>query len=300
MEAMEKTRPRVGVLLYTYNRIDDARINLEIIRNVWQKHLFFRDVVIVHAFNGEKKWWPKKYLENNLIQLKNGGHFAGAVSLMDAGVECFAKKHPKVDYVVTLAADTWLVKPSYLEKIIKAMAAKEKYFAATPWANVRNGNIFTFGASLDFNIIDVRWATKHKLFPMRYEEFRDKYSDLLFYQDTQAYPERVILARFKEAIMRLGLPSENLVGRLAKAYLYIIKEREPVHAHNWRRKMYWPAMGLITHHEPQPKQKALKTWELSLGKYGNAFLKAKKLDYYNNSFRKTAYINGDKKFDYGD
>lgn len=28
---------KVGVLIYTYNRVDDAKINMELIREVWEK-----------------------------------------------------------------------------------------------------------------------------------------------------------------------------------------------------------------------------------------------------------------------
>lgn len=27
----------LGILIYTYNRVDDAKINMEIIRNIWAK-----------------------------------------------------------------------------------------------------------------------------------------------------------------------------------------------------------------------------------------------------------------------
>lgn len=53
----------IGVLIYTYNRIDDAMVNMDIIRNIWEKSKYFEDVKIIHSFNGEKSWYPKKELE---------------------------------------------------------------------------------------------------------------------------------------------------------------------------------------------------------------------------------------------
>jgi hypothetical protein len=61
----------IGVLIYTYNRTDDAKINMDIIRNVWEKSKYFEKIKIVHAFNGEKSWYAKKYLENDLVVMKN-------------------------------------------------------------------------------------------------------------------------------------------------------------------------------------------------------------------------------------
>ena len=38
---------KIGVLLYTYNRVNDVRINMEIIRNVWGKIELLKEVVIL-------------------------------------------------------------------------------------------------------------------------------------------------------------------------------------------------------------------------------------------------------------
>src|SRR3989338_6988898 len=93
---------KIGVLIYTYNRTDDARINMEIIRNTWQKSEMLKDVVIVHAFNGEKEWWPEEYLEDELLYLPNPGHYAGAALLIDEGIKTFQNKFQDVDYVIIL------------------------------------------------------------------------------------------------------------------------------------------------------------------------------------------------------
>lgn len=58
---------KIGALIYTQDRVDDARINFEIVRNVWQKTKFFKSVEIVHSYNGKSEWYPKKYLEDVLV-----------------------------------------------------------------------------------------------------------------------------------------------------------------------------------------------------------------------------------------
>ena len=50
----------IGVLIYTYNRVDDAKINMDIIRNVWEKSKYFENVKIIHSFNGGKKLVSKE------------------------------------------------------------------------------------------------------------------------------------------------------------------------------------------------------------------------------------------------
>ncbi len=84
-------KPDIGVLLYTFDRVEDAYINQEILRNVWGTSGYFGSITIVHAYNGRQSWYPKKYLENVLIRQKNAGHFQGATELIDAGMHVFRK-----------------------------------------------------------------------------------------------------------------------------------------------------------------------------------------------------------------
>ena len=64
--------------------------------------------------------------------------------------------------------------------------------------------------------------------------------------------------------------------------------------------MYFSKIGLITHHDPVPKQKVLKKWKLLLGEYGQKFLNVKDLTYYNRGLDKNVYVKNGKKIGYGD
>ena len=75
----------------------------------------------MHAYNGDKSWYDTKYLEDDLVSIHNSGHFRGASDLIDAGIDVFWKRHTEVDYVIVLASDTCLVKPSYNANILKEM-----------------------------------------------------------------------------------------------------------------------------------------------------------------------------------
>ena len=44
-------KPDIGVLLYTFDRVEDAYINQEILRNVWGTSGYFGSITIVHAYN---------------------------------------------------------------------------------------------------------------------------------------------------------------------------------------------------------------------------------------------------------
>ena len=75
---------KVVVLIYTYDRIDDAKINQEIILKNWTPDQGFKDIKITHVFNGKRSWWSDKYLEDDLIYLdSNPDHFRGAELMMN-------------------------------------------------------------------------------------------------------------------------------------------------------------------------------------------------------------------------
>jgi len=302
---------KIGVLLYTYNRTDDARINLEIIRNTWPKDELFKDVTIVHSYNGERDWWPEKYLEDELIYLENPGHFLGAELLINEGMNVFKNKYSDTDYVILLASDTWCVKPEYLSDIVRRLKDEDKYLATCVWGSRKKNDIFKRGAALDFCIFDFWWVVRAELFPLHYKEFLDKYKELFLYQDETPYLEVVFITRFLQAIERsIKIPSDNLLRPVAADHIYRLSDREPVHEvgserrffkrNYWERYMYWPKMELITHHDPIEKQKVLRKWNLGLGEYGKKFLAASDLTYYNHGLNKHTFSRHSKKIDYGD
>jgi hypothetical protein len=298
---------KIGVLLYTYNRTDDARINMEIIRNVWKQEPELSDVTIVHAYNGEKEWWPEKYLEDELLYLPNPGHFKGAEILLDAGMRCFAEKYPDIEHVIILAPDTWLLKPKYAADILAAMKKDEKLLATCPWGNPEKDNMWNIGMAIDFAIVNAPWAMRHGLFPIRFTEFVEKYSEIFLYRDEIIYLERVFALRFKEAVLKsVKVPSENLIRKIAEQYVYRMREREPVHDVKtfWGikrgRKMFWPKIGLVTYHEPDLKRILLKKNNLPLGLAGKQLLESLDLNYFNKGVRKTGFNKGSASVNYTD
>src|SRR5439155_12352360 len=123
---VRRVKARIGVIVYTHDRVDDARINLEILRNLWPRH--FGALTIIHCYNGDRRWYPRPYLEDELIRRPNPGHFEGAADLLDAGMRRM-QRHKGIRFVVGLAADTWLLKPEYVRTAIEVTAADR-----LPWA----------------------------------------------------------------------------------------------------------------------------------------------------------------------
>lgn len=278
---------KIGVLIYTHNRVDDARINMEIVRNEWGRLNLFKKVKIIHAYNGKESWYPDKYLEDDLVRIKNSWHFQGASELLDAGMKKFASKYKDLDYVIVLAADTWLIKPKYIAKLINKMAVQKLLWATCSWGRKGQNEMRDVGAATDFFIFDFQWAMKYKMFPLKYESFKNKYEDLIFYYRGQhVMLEKLIYLRFNQAFRRQENKSYFLKHEPLNKIL-VMKDREFVHLSKfWKRKMFWPKIGLLSHHDPVSKRNILKKYEIRGGKYSNILKNSKNPDYYNLGLKK--------------
>jgi GT2 family glycosyltransferase len=184
---------KIGVVIYTYNRVDDARINMEIVREVWGKSKLFKSIKIVHTYNGEKEWYPKKYIEDVVVRTKNTGHFSGASKLIDIGISTLQKRYKKLDYVVVLAADTWVIRPLYIANTLKKMNKNREYIATCPWnSKTKKDPIWKLGQlATDMFVVDAVWAKKYKLFPFNYADFFKKYGELVEYQGKNVFLENI-------------------------------------------------------------------------------------------------------------
>lgn len=260
---------------------------MDIIRNVWKKSKHLEDIKIIHSFNGQKDWYPKKYLENDLVIKKNSWHFQGASDLIDAGIRTFQKKYKNIDYVIVLASDTWLIKPAYIENILNKMKKDNMCLATCSWGLPERNDLGDVGMAVDFFIVDLKWATKHKMFPIDYANFYKKYWELLLYKrGGNVMLEKLLYARYLKAVSK----EENFGGiatKAAKERFLRLKDRESVHSHIdkkgfWIRNMYWPEIGLLSHHDPKPKKNILKKNNIIAGKNIEKLMQSKDLSYYNN------------------
>lgn len=286
----------IGALIYTHNRLDDARINMEIIRHWWPQIPQLKQCFIVHAYNGCPSWWPEPYLEDQLVRTENTGHYSGAACLLDSGVMAAANQTPELDYLIVLAADTWCLSPSYLHSVISSMRQFSLRLATVPWGVILQKTIFQAGAAADFFIIDLKWAMRSEFFPLRYNEFVRKYEDFFMYGNEPIKLERVFSSRFLKAINKSGcVPSENIVSLVANEQIYYMNERHPVHMTgkdgNWCRNMECQEIGLACHHEPTAKRKFLWRYNPPLGDFGQRFMDAADLGYYNGGLTRTAFVS---------
>jgi len=264
---------KLGYLIYTFDRVWDARIQMEIVRSLWEKT--FGKVYLVHAYNGKKKWYPKKYLEDKLIRQNNPGHYEGAANLIDAGMKELLKHN--LDWLVISASDTWLIKPGYIQGKIKRMAKDGNVFFACPWGTPTRNDPRDLGISADFFVLRAGWEMKNKMFPARYGAFKKKYLDLARYLGARNISyEKLLFARFVSACAKEDPLNNNQLRFTVKKRLLLFEERMPIHKNeNWDRFMQWPKIGLYTDHELKSKKKMLAGKNLILGVYSKKLIDGK-------------------------
>ena len=130
-----------------------------------------------------------------------------------------------------------------------------------------------------------------RFYPFNINELKYEFKKVLELLDIQA-------KKAGEEVIQQGL---SLLKKAADSLVYRMKDREPVHDEKKLfgikkgRKHYWKDIGLLTHHEPEPKQKILKQNNLSLGKFSSILIKSEDLSYYNNGARKNTFIKSEIK-----
>jgi hypothetical protein len=144
---------KVCVLIRVYNRTEDLKYCINIIRDTWKLNEYF----VIVVFNGEEDGYK---IENDtvdkidlLIKIKNNiGHFSGNSQLLLAGL-------PKIpedcDYTVILEADTWIYGDNLIVKYIKQLSEKRAVWASAQFFR------YILNLATDFAIVNTAFVNEH-------------------------------------------------------------------------------------------------------------------------------------------
>lgn len=267
----------LGHLIYNYEHLDDLKIQQEISKSLYSP--LFDGVHLVHSYNGKNEFGYKTYLEDKLITIKNRGHFKGATDLINEGLKYFNKNSfPGLKYVLITAADTWLLNAKFLKKVVREMEENGQVIAASSWGR----SVYPekpSGFSTDFFIIDIEWNRKAKLFPVDYDGFLNKFTDIFALQYSIPLVEGAVQYNYAKYFIE-NFESNEMWSERNKKFRRLI-EREPVHNKNGRRLNVYPKIGLYTDPNPKEKQKALMKFKQKLGPNADKLISSKNLGYYN-------------------
>ena len=269
----------VAVLVSTHDRIDDARVNMEIVRAAWPQE--FANVALVHAHNGRPGGWTP-YLEDVLVEVAPGqSHFTGAGDLLDAGLAAIARDLPDVQHVVCIAADSWLYRPEGVRAIVDDMRRDNLRLAAASWEVADDAHgvrrergdpalLPGAGLSTDAFVIDLPWALEFGMLPLDTTGFLATNGAILNYLQEIVLLEKYLEGRYlgaaRSQLQRTRWPkdgwgSEGL--RRARAMLRLIHERpiDPAGITAPSHKGHWPDLGLITIEDPIVKRAEVRNVE---------------------------------------
>ncbi|HLD17535.1 MAG TPA: hypothetical protein VJB99_00485 [Patescibacteria group bacterium] len=266
----------LGHLIYNYQHLDDVRIQQEISKGLYAPH--FDGNYLVHAYNGKPEFGYKKYLEDRLIRIPNRGHYRGAVELINAGLAVFLEMRRGPRYVLVTAADTWVLNVDFFAGLVREMEQGGKVLAASSWGRAVSPEKPS-GFSTDFFLLDLEWNRKAKVFPLDYDAFVKKFSDVFALQFVQPTVEGAVLYKFQKYFLD-HFEDNDVWQERNKAFRRII-EREPVHGPKGDRQENWPEIGLYTSPAPEEKRKALKKLKLDLGPQMHRLLTERDVSYYN-------------------
>lgn len=217
---------KIASVIITYNRLEEAKAQMDIIREVW-KPLFER-VDIYHEFNGKKSWYPKKYREDFLHKHKEMPHFAGANHMLNQGIKHVFESGNNYDFIIVTSADAWFFDPKKLKKILLTCYKKKLQLATSLWGMIALGT--------EFFIITPNLAKK--VFPLRYTRFISKYRILKWTSTKIAVFESL----FTIQVMRV-LKNPNKI--------YLIPGRRTV---LYKNRFYSPNF-YASHHDPKQRKR---------------------------------------------
>lgn len=210
----------IAVLIRVYDRIEDLKYNLQIIRKTWTNFNYY--VIVVS--NG----FPDGYMPDSdtvgmidkFVSLEhNAGHKKGNSQLLTEGVKYIPSG---CDYTIILEADTWL----YTDKIIKKYVGLLNEKSDVVWASA-DWYDKDYALAVDFAIIKSDFVRSNPA---------------LF--DFDAYPECYIANYLRDANAEFVWITENMPVHVP-AYVF----RYPYINDAVNKRFYvFPESRMVTHH----------------------------------------------------
>lgn len=224
---MYAKKSKIASIIITHNRIEEAKAQMDIIRELWQP--LFQSVDIYHEFNGEKNWYPKKYKEDFLSRHKEMGHFFGANHLLNQGFKHVLESGKKYDYIIATSADVWFFDPKKLKNIILTCRKKKIQLVTSLWAGLILGT--------EFFILTPDLAKK--VFPLRFSQFIQRHKLIQWAHLSKIGIFETIFTL--QVIKVLKNPNK----------IYLIPGRKLV----WPTNRFWSPNFYASHHDQNKRKK---------------------------------------------
>jgi len=296
---VEENKIKSVLCMTTYNRIDCARINQEILKLNY-KHPF----KIVHTCSSDNY---QKHIEDIFLKCEPKTLQNGALDLLKQSLNLAVNTYSP-EYIIHLEGDTWMMDEDIIYSFISKMDDnKELMICTSAW---------------DEDLLEFKYL-KNPSFPIKLERCyaavarkfgkpykltcRDSLATQFFI--IRALPEVLDCFMTLEPIPGIDLEQalyRKFTQQFGERNLLRIKEREPIHPYNryvnealTLFSQHWPARGTAndlrdtTHPRyisplADGKRETLKRFpSINKGKYIQKLLSSKSLDYYNEGASRT-------------
>lgn len=211
---------KIAVLIRVYDRVEDLKYNLEIIRQTWIRFKYH----IIVVSNGYPDGYQidtqsTKAIDSFVALEHNAGHKKGNSQLLIEGQKCIPAD---CDYTVILEADTWIYTDKIVAEYIEFMdAASSIVWSSADWYDK------DYALAVDFAIIKSDFIRKNPA---------------LF--DFDIYPENYIANYLRDAHVGFKWITENMPVHIPH---YIAKYPYVNDSAN-RRFYVFPKSRMVTHH----------------------------------------------------
>lgn len=257
----KKNNMKLWVVITTFNKVEESYIQMEIIRNL--RTSFFDSIYIIHVYNWE--WTIDKYLADELIQIPSGiSPHTWAADLIDTWAAAILAHD--IDYIYFGSSDTWRTQPKVVSNILSDLKKSGKpYAGCTRWRPEQTNRRICW-LSTDTFFMDANRARRNKMFPLNYQEFKDKWLEVLTYiWHSNILVEALFAARYVQARWRETYDWHTRIK--ANNGILEIKQRLPA-MFSWSER-HWntPEIWLYCDHDLAVKKEMLKTKKLFLWPY---------------------------------
>lgn len=156
-------KEKVAVLIRVYDRVEDLKYNLQIIRDTWSHFIYY----IIVVSNGYPDGYviddtSKQKIDKLLVLEFNSGHKKGNSQLLIEGVKYIPSD---CNYTIILEADTWIYQDTVVKKYIASMKDSpnivwcsadwydKDYALATDFAIIKTSYIMENPDLFDFELL---------------------------------------------------------------------------------------------------------------------------------------------------
>jgi hypothetical protein len=143
----------VCVLLRVYNRVEDLKYCIDIIRDTWNINKYYLIVVFNGGNDGYKIESQTLEKIDLLLEIGNNiGHFSGNSQLLLAGLQHIPFN---CDYTIILEADTWLYGDDLVNKYILKLKQEKAVWASAQFFR------YILNLATDFAIVNTAYVKAH-------------------------------------------------------------------------------------------------------------------------------------------